>query len=130
MKVWGLHEIRHLPRGRVSGARPGCWSRGYANGSGSGILELNGYDGRRGVQHNLKHRDEPVNSGKKAETGDYCATAAARRRRVEAGLFGAVVVARVSTTREDWKVRKPCSSNVILVWYSLTLSIVPSPYWL
>ena len=54
----------------------------------------------------------------------------ARLRRVEAGFTGAAVVARVNTTRDDWNVRKPWSSNVIFVWNSFTRSIVPSPYWL
>src|SRR5688572_8246122 len=54
--------------------------------------------------------------------------ATARLRRVFAATTGAGVCEGARTTREDTNVRSPCASKLMRVWYSFTLTMVPSPY--
>jgi hypothetical protein len=60
----------------------------------------------------------------------YDAAAARFRARFAArtGFSGANVDAVVSTTRGDENVRRPCASKSMIVWNSLALTKVPSPY--
>src|SRR5690242_15765735 len=83
-----------------------------------------------GEAHSWSQRTGAVSSiaPQPSKAGDYAFFFRAAVFRLR-GFSGAGVVDAVNTTRGDTKVRTPCASNSMTVWYSLTLLTVPSPYW-